>query len=207
MKLWDISKVDLDDQSTEKHFLEIYFIAAHRSMINQISVVEEFDSVISERLIISASHDCNINLHRLKDGVKIGQFGQSTAWNLKDMSLYDKKRPNYVRQWYLRLRSRMKELKAAREKKQAEEEAKLNEGATSATKLEKAAMNIQNFGKNIEAEEAAIKELEDDEYAMDEEHERLPQDLHDDWLADNIDFSDEEDLTQSKGYISNAPMY
>lgn len=117
IKLWDISKVDLEDQSTDKYFLEIYFIAAHRSMINQISVVEEFDGVISERLIISASHDCNINLHRLTNGVKIGQFGQSTAWNLKDMSVYDKKRPNYVRQWYLRLRSRMKELAAERDKK------------------------------------------------------------------------------------------
>lgn len=42
---------------------------------------------------------------------------------------------------------------------------------------------------------------------MDEEHERLPQEDHDDWLAENIDFSDEEDLTKSKGYISNAPMY
>lgn len=72
MKLWDIKDVDLDDQKTQKFFLERYFIAAHRGMINQISVVEEFDSVISERLIISASQDCNINLHRLKDGVKIG---------------------------------------------------------------------------------------------------------------------------------------
>ena len=40
------------------------------------------------------------------------------------MSQYDKKRPNYVRQWYLRLRKRMKELKA---KKEADEMAKLEE--------------------------------------------------------------------------------
>lgn len=72
MKMWDISEVDLEDQSTDKVFLERYFIAAHRSMINQISIVEETEGVIAERLIISASNDCNINLFRLKDGVKIG---------------------------------------------------------------------------------------------------------------------------------------
>ena len=192
MKLWDISKVDLDDQSTDKHFVEIYFIAAHRAMINQISVVEVFDNVISERLIISASHDCNINLHRLKDGVKLGQFGQSQAWNLKDMSAYDKKRPNYVRQWYLRLRSRMKELAVARERREAAEEAKGSE-AGSPTKLEKAAASIQQLGKQVAEEEAILKEMADDD-AM-EPRDRLPQELQDDWLAENIDFSDEEDLT------------
>lgn len=72
IKLWDVSQVDFEDQSTDKFFIEKYFIAAHRSMINQISVVEVFENVVSERLIISASHDCNINLHRLRDGVKIG---------------------------------------------------------------------------------------------------------------------------------------
>ena len=50
-----------------------------------------------------------------------------------------------------------------------------------------------------------LKEMVDDD-AM-EPRDRLPQELQDDWLAENIDFSDEEDLTQSKGYISNAPMY
>lgn len=68
-------------------------------------------------------------------------------------------------------------------------------------------MNIQNLGKNVEAEDAMMKELGDDDFPMDEDHERLPQDFHDDWLADNIDFSDEEDLSHSKGYIANAPMY
>lgn len=34
MKMWDISKVDFDDQSTEKHFIEKYFIVAHRGLIN-----------------------------------------------------------------------------------------------------------------------------------------------------------------------------
>ena len=72
MKMWDISEVDLEDQSTDKMFLERYFIAAHRSQINQISIVEVSEGVIADRLIISASNDCNINLFRLKDGVKIG---------------------------------------------------------------------------------------------------------------------------------------
>jgi len=36
MKLWDISEVDLDNQSTENFFLEKYFIIAHRATINTI---------------------------------------------------------------------------------------------------------------------------------------------------------------------------
>ena len=70
--MWDFSKVDLSDQKSQNFFVEKYFIIAHRSTINTINIVEEFKS---ERFIISASNDNNINLHRLRDGVFIGQFG------------------------------------------------------------------------------------------------------------------------------------
>jgi WD40 repeat protein len=36
IKMWDISQVDFDDQSTEKKFIEKYFIIAHKSTINSI---------------------------------------------------------------------------------------------------------------------------------------------------------------------------
>lgn len=36
MKVWDISGVNLDDQTTEHKFIEKYFIIAHRSVINTI---------------------------------------------------------------------------------------------------------------------------------------------------------------------------
>ena len=36
MKMWDISDVKLNDQSTENMFLERYFIIAHKAMINTI---------------------------------------------------------------------------------------------------------------------------------------------------------------------------
>jgi len=54
MKLWDISEVDLDNQSTENFFLEKYFIIAHRATINTIQIVEE-KTIKSGRFIITAS--------------------------------------------------------------------------------------------------------------------------------------------------------
>lgn len=54
-----------------------------------------------DKFMLSCSKDCNILLHRLSNGVKIGQFGQDAFWNIFDMSQYDPKivRPNYVREW------------------------------------------------------------------------------------------------------------
>jgi len=47
--------------------------------------------------------------------VFIGQFGQANGWNIHDMSPYEKRKPRYVREWYLKLKARMK---ANREKKE-----------------------------------------------------------------------------------------
>ena len=74
LKMWDISMVDLDDQTTEAKFIERYFIIAHKSTINTIQIVEE-KSIKTDRFIITASNDFNIKLHRLSNGVFIGQFG------------------------------------------------------------------------------------------------------------------------------------
>ena len=106
MKLWDISEVDLDNPSTENFFLERYFIIAHRATINTIQVVEE-KTIKSGRFIISASQDNNINLFQLETGVFIGSFG-THSWNIHDMEPYKNKKPRYVREWYLKLRQRMK---------------------------------------------------------------------------------------------------
>jgi hypothetical protein len=38
-------------------------------------------------------------MHRLSNGVKIGQFAQEQPWNIFDMSAYDGVRPNFVREW------------------------------------------------------------------------------------------------------------
>lgn len=71
MKCWDITDVDLDDQATESKFIEKYFIIAHRSIINTIQIVEE-KNIKTDKFIITASNDNNINLHRLSNGVFIG---------------------------------------------------------------------------------------------------------------------------------------
>ena len=70
--MWDISEVDLNDQSTENMFLERYFIIAHKAMINSIQIAEE---KVPERFLITASNDNNIHLHRLSNGAYIGYFG------------------------------------------------------------------------------------------------------------------------------------
>jgi len=73
--------------------------------------VEE-KNIKTDRFIISAGNDNNIHLHRLSNGVFIGQFGQAHAWNIHDISPYEKRKPRYVREWYLKLKARMKELRA-----------------------------------------------------------------------------------------------
>jgi len=50
----------------------------------------------------------------LNNGVYIGQFGQG-GWNIHDMSPYENRKPRYVRDWYLKLRTLMKANKLKRE--------------------------------------------------------------------------------------------
>ena len=125
LKMWDISDVDLDEQTTDSKFIEKYFIIAHRAHINSIQIVEE-KNIKSDRFIITASNDNNINLHRLSNGVLIGQFGQANGWNIHDMSPYENKKPRYVREWYLKLKARMKQIRA--QKEEGESPSKLTEG-------------------------------------------------------------------------------
>ena len=96
--------------------MEKYFIIAHRATINTIQIVEE-KTIKSGRFIITASQDNNINLFQLETGVFIGSFG-THSWNIHDMEPYKHKRPRYVREWYLKLRARMKKI-IAKEGKQA----------------------------------------------------------------------------------------
>ena len=49
--------------------------------------------------VLTASLDQDILLHRLSNGVRIGQFAQDEPWNIYDMTPYDKVRPNYVSDW------------------------------------------------------------------------------------------------------------
>ena len=69
--MWDISDVDLDDESTKNRFIEKYFIIAHRATINTIQIVDE-KTIKSGRFIVSAGNDNNINLHQLETGIQIG---------------------------------------------------------------------------------------------------------------------------------------
>lgn len=78
---------------------ELWFIQAHRQLINSLSIVETFkDKPLSDTFVLSCGNDCNILLHRMSNGQKVGQFGQST-WNIYDMSSVRRK-PHYVRDWF-----------------------------------------------------------------------------------------------------------
>lgn len=75
IKLWDIREVDF--RSHEDPMLkmrDLWFIQAHRDTINTIHIVDNlYDKKTKLPLmIVSASEDKNILLHRLEDGIKIG---------------------------------------------------------------------------------------------------------------------------------------
>ena len=95
-----------------------WFIKAHKQAITSVEIIErnmepiEFDlSELPEDMapeekvawpdlfVLTAGQDCNILLHRLSDGVRIGQFHQEEPWNIYDMTPYQTIKPNYVREW------------------------------------------------------------------------------------------------------------
>jgi len=78
MKAWDISGVDFDDQTTSSKFNELYFIIGHRSTINSIVIVEN-SNIKTGKFIVTAGNDCNILLHKLETGVRIGKFFSTRA--------------------------------------------------------------------------------------------------------------------------------
>ena len=76
IKCWNMQHLDvrsdMDEEAMRAQLRDEWFITAHRKIINSLSLVESFPSDI---FVISASSDCNIVLHRLSNGVKIGQLG------------------------------------------------------------------------------------------------------------------------------------
>ena len=137
LKVWDVSKVRFNDQSTDKFFTNQFFIIAHRSVINTINIVED-NNIQSGRFIITGSNDNNIKLHRLENGVCIGQFGQSKGWNIHDMSPYENVKPRYVRDWYLKLKSIMKANKVKKESEEAKKALEENVGSTNGSPVKAA---------------------------------------------------------------------
>jgi len=107
IKCWDLTKCDLkNDESPRANMRDQWFIMAHRRIINSIQLCESFPD--SDIFVISSSGDCNIMLHRLSNGVRIGQLGQEKFWNIYDMSPYERVRPNYVRGWFNARREKFK---------------------------------------------------------------------------------------------------
>jgi len=100
----------------------------------------------------------------LHNGVYIGQFGQG-GWNIHDMSPYENRKPRYVRDWYLKLRTLMKANKLKRDEEEAEE---ASPGKT--TKAEE-----PDHGDDISDKSLDYQEKWDND------------------LADEIEFSEEEE--------------
>ena len=149
-------------------------------MINTIQIVED-NNIQSDRFIITGSNDNNINLHRLSNGVFIGQFGQAKGWNIHDMTPYENAKPRFVRDWYLKLKAIMKSNKAKREAEEAKTqiaEDNIGSATASPTKLGKEddqthpeipddfsdkSINLQDEYENQLADEIEFSEDEEDE--------------------------------------------
>ena len=102
-----MTKTDLKkDENPRANMRDQWFIIAHRRIINSIQLCESFPD--SDIFVISSSGDCNIMLHRLSNGVKIGHLGQETFWNIYDMSPFDRVRPKYVQEWFNERRDKFK---------------------------------------------------------------------------------------------------
>lgn len=104
------------------------------------------------------------------------------------MSIYDKKKPRYVRQWYIDLRKKMRERKAAKEEEEKREKEEEDEYIKEAKKK---GMDI----RKDEFDEPSEEEDIDD-----------PQAEWNNYLADNIDFSDEEELV-AKGQYNKTSSF
>ena len=106
------------------------------------------------------------------------------------MSPYENSNPRYVREWYLKLKARMKANKAKREA--AEALAIANEDPSQSSPVK------QKTEHSPRGEDSEGFEDQDG-------HE---QSEYDDVLADNIDFSEDEDVEEDGGLtIKNAAQY
>jgi len=100
IKCWDITKADFRRRDHD-HMQDVrisWYVQAHKKVggsVNSLGIVQKFKS---DRFVISASADNNILLHRISNGVKVGQFSQDKQWRIDDMSRHNGK-ANIVREW------------------------------------------------------------------------------------------------------------
>lgn len=125
IKMFNIGRINFHEMSKAEIDSKIsnpWFINAHRLLINSVEIVEQKDEDIESEesgeeielpeglekeerkewqdiFILTASQDQDILIHRLSNGVKIGQFAQEQPWNIFDMTPYEGIRPRYVREW------------------------------------------------------------------------------------------------------------
>jgi hypothetical protein len=139
IKCWDISKVNFKTPGRD-HLSDMrvsWYVQGHKKggSINSLKIVQKFQS---DRFVVSASADNNVLFHRISNGVLVGKFSSEKSWNIEDMSEFEFRRPNMVREW---LRS-----KIARWLKFLEE--KVNEGkAAGVLDEETTVKTIKNIDK------------------------------------------------------------
>ena len=78
IKLFDVTNTNWlkDGNDMSQNMRVKWFIQAHKQLINSVRIVETFrHEANSDQFILTAGNDCNILLHRLKNGQKVGQFG------------------------------------------------------------------------------------------------------------------------------------
>ena len=137
IKMFDISKIDFTKPNQTQEEMKAlvtnpWFINAHRKLITTVEIIQQREQEESEEedddfelpegltkeervdwpdfFVLTASQDCDVLLHRLSNGVRIGQFAQDELWNIYDMTPYEKIRPNYVRDWLVEKKEKWKKL-------------------------------------------------------------------------------------------------
>ena len=150
-------------------------------------MVQKFES---DRFVVSASTDNNILLHRISSGVRVGQFNQEKLWKIKNMSEFDNKRPNLVRDW---LRGKIKVWKEFLEEKIriAKERRLIDEEVTVKTVKHIDKEILEKMGVVDETGKASLGELSADGSDMGD--------------VDYLQFSDGEDeFAAQKGVVHST---
>ncbi len=191
MKMFDVSRVEFRNKNLtfaqkEAQVQNPWYINAHKELISSVEIVEQRDDVFEEDsddeqielpeglapeerqpwpdlFVLTASQDKDILLHRLSNGVKIGQFAQEEPWNIYDMTPYDNVRPNYYREWLKEKKEKwvdliVQRLQEAHQKGLiSEEESKMEVKMSTRDRLKKLGINVgvsdttslDSFGDNL----------------------------------------------------------
>lgn len=179
IKMFNFAAVDFNSNETHEQkaakVTNPWFVNAHRKLISSVEIVEQGDQNFDddesddvdlpeglqpeERIpwpdcfVLTAGQDWDILLHRLSNGVRIGQFAQDDLWNIYDLTPYEKIKPRYVREWLAMKKAKWMELMTdrllnAKKTGLIPEEEKVEVRLSTKDQLRQLGINV-NFGDSL----------------------------------------------------------